>query len=128
VTTGFPDFLVPLVSLGGMSAVIALVGLFIRFRGRGLVVEQAIVERGAGPLGIMVVRWGGAAMRQYSAGAVYVGRWRGAGERVTIRYKAGHPEQIEIVGPNTRGVYLFWIAGIGFAIAAAGSLALFLTS
>jgi len=128
MTSGSLDFLVPLVSLGGMSVVIALVGLFIRLRGRGLVVEEAVVERGAGPLGMLVVRWGGEAKRKYLAAALYIGRWRGIGDRVTIRYRPGHPERIEILGPNTRGVYLFWIAGISFAVALVGSIGIFLTT
>ena len=128
MASGSLDFLVPLVSLGGMGVVIGLVGLFIRLLGRGLVSEPAVVEQGAGPVGLLVVRWGGPEQREHSGAALYIGPRRGVGEQVTIRHKPGNLEQIEIVGPNTRGVYLFWIAGIVIALAVIFSIGVYLTT
>ncbi len=122
-----PDDLAPFVALGVLAVVFAVAGLFARFRGRRLVVAEAIVERGAGPLGVLAVRWGGDAFRKYSGSAMYVGPWRGAGERVTIRYPEGVPERVEIVGALTRGVYLFVLAGLAAVAALIGAGVVLLT-
>jgi hypothetical protein len=128
MATGSLDYFVPLVSLGLMAVTIALVGLFIRMRGRGLVVEDGVLLGSTDFAGFVHVRWGGPELRQYESSTLYVGRVLPVGARVKIRHRPGHTDQIEILGPNVRGVYLFWIAGIAGALALVFSVAIYLTT
>ena len=126
--TGSLDFLVPLVSLGLMAVTIALVGLFIRNGGRGLVVEDGVIVGSPDLAGFVPVRWGGRYLRTHESSAFYLGRELPIGARVKIRHRKGRTDEIEILGPNVRGVYLFWIAGIAGAVALVLSVAVYLTT
>ena len=128
MATGSLEFLIPLAALGGMGAVLALVGLFIRMRGRGLIVDDGVLLVSTDFAGIADVRWGGPDQRRYETRTLYVGRPLASGARVKVRHRAGRTDQIEILGPNVRGVYLFWLAGAtaGFGVVLSGIV--FLTS
>ena len=128
MATGSLDFLVPLVSLGLMAVTIALVGVFIRMRGRGLIVEDGVMLGSTDVAGFAHVRWGGPDQRRYESSTLYVGRPLAVGARVKIRHREDRSNQIEILGPNVRGVYLFWIASVTGAVAVIFSVAIFLTT
>ena len=128
MATGSLDFLVPLVSLGLMAVVIALVGLFIRSRGRHLIVEDGVMLGSTDAAGFAHVRWGGPDLRMHETSTLYVGRPLRIGEVVKIRHRPNHIDQIEILGPNVRGVYLFWIAAVAGAVAVIFSVAIYFTT
>lgn len=122
----FPDFLVPLVALGGLGAVFAAVGLFFRIAGNRMVEEPGVVVVHPEHQGI-VVRWGGPGLDEHLSVPLPAFRRLRPGDHVRIRHRPGEIEAIEILGPNVRGTYLFFIAGVAVLTGAVFSLLVLIT-
>jgi hypothetical protein len=124
---GFPDFLVPLVSLGGMGVVIAAVGLYFRLAGARLIEEAGVVVVHP-ELDVLAVGWGGPDLDAHISVPLPAFRQLKPGDQVRIRHRPGEIEPIEILGPTVRGTFLFIIAGACAAAAILFSLVVFVTT